>query len=264
MKLCFSTLGCSEMSLNEILALCSDFGISAIEIRGIGGVLDNSKIADFLPEAINDTKNAFAECGITPVVLGTSCAFHNKEKFECAISEGLEAIKTAEGLGIPYIRVFGDKLIEGDELGCTERLINGIKTICESATSTSVLLEVHGNYNTEAALSPVLDGLKDVENFGIIWDIEHTQDTYGENWIDFYRFIRPYLRHVHIKDRAAESRLVLVGDGAVPIIPITKQLLSDGYNGYLSLEWEKKWHSELPDMRTALDAFTRVMNEARV
>lgn len=261
MKLCFSTLGCSEMSLDEIFSLCSDFGISAIEIRGIGGVLDNSKISAFLPESINDTKNAFTKSGIAPITLGTSCTFHNKERLDGAIKEGLEAIKIAEGLGIPYIRVFGDKLIEGDELGCTERLIKGIKTICESAKNTSVLLEVHGNYNTEAALAPVLDGLKDVENFGIIWDIEHTQDTYGENWIEFYRFIRPYLKHVHIKDRSSEGKLVLVGDGIVPIIPITKQLLSDGYDGYFSLEWEKKWHPELPDIRTALEAFVKVMNE---
>ena len=261
MKLCFSTLGCSEMSLDEIFALSSDFDIHAIEIRGIGGVLDNSKISAFAPESANDTKNAFIDSGIAPIVLGTSCAFHNKEKLGGAINEGLEAIKIAESLGIPYIRVFGDKLIEGDELGCTERLINGIKTICESATRTSVLLEVHGNYNTEAALSPVLDGLKDIKNFGIIWDIEHTQDTYGENWIEFYRFVRPYLKHVHIKDRTAENQLVLIGDGIVPIVPIAKQLLSDGYDGYFSLEWEKKWHPELPNIRTALDSFVKVMNE---
>lgn len=263
MKLCFSTLGCSEMSLDKILALCSDFGISSIEIRGISGVLDNSKISDFSPESISDTKNAFLKSGIVPVVLGTSCAFHNKEKFEGAINEGLEAIKIAEGLGIPYIRVFGDKLIEGDELGCTERLINGIKTLCENAKSTSVLLEVHGGFNTQAALAPVIDGLSDIENFGIIWDIEHTQDTYGENWIEFYRFIRPYVKHVHIKDRAGKDQLVLTGDGDVPIIPITKQLLRDGYDGAFSLEWERKWHPELPDMRTALDSFKKVMDEAR-
>ena len=79
--------------------------------------------------------------------------------------------------------------------------------------------------------------------------------------IEFYRFVRPYLKHVHIKDRTAENQLVLIGDGIVPIVPIAKQLLSDGYDGYFSLEWEKKWHPELPNIRTALDSFVKVMNE---
>ncbi len=263
MKLCFSTLGCSEMSLEEIFSLCSDFGVSAVEIRGIGGVLDNAKIPELSAENTDKTKTAFQKSGVLPIVLGTSCMFHNKERLDGAIAEGLEAIKAAERLGIPYIRVFGDKLYEDDEAGCTERVINGIKTLCENAKSISVLLEVHGGFNTQAALAPVIDGLSDIENFGIIWDIEHTQDTYGENWIEFYRFIRPYVKHVHIKDRAGKDQLVLTGDGDVPIIPITKQLLRDGYDGAFSLEWERKWHPELPDMRTALDSFKKVMDEAR-
>ncbi len=263
MKLCFSTLGCSEMSLEEILALCSDFGISSLEIRGIGGVLDNSKIEVFSSASSNATKIAFEQSGVIPTVLGTSCAFHNQEKFDKAINEGLEAIKIAENLNVPYIRVFGDKITEGDELGCTERVICGIKTLCENAKSTTVLLEVHGSFNTEKALSPVLDGLSDIKNFGLIWDIEHTHEVYGENWLAFYRFARPYIKHVHIKDRNSKKGLVLTGEGDVPIIPITKQLLTDGYDGYFSLEWEKKWHPELPDIRTALDSFIKVMNEAR-
>ena len=263
MKLCFSTLGCSEMSLDEIFSLCSDFGVSAVEIRGIGGVLDNAKIPELSAENTDKTKAAFQKSGVLPIVLGTSCMFHNKERLDDAIAEGLEAIKIAERLGIPYIRVFGDKRYEGDEIGCTERVINGIKTLCESAKSVSVLLEVHGNFNTEAALAPVIEALSDVENFGIIWDIEHTHEPYGENWVEFYRFIRPYVKHVHIKDRTDGGDLVLVGEGDVPIIPIARQLLRDGYDGAFSLEWEKKWHPELPDIRTALDSFIKVMNEAQ-
>ena len=52
-KLCFSTLGCSDDTLDEIFALCKKFGVGNIEIRGICGELNNCKISDFSPEKYN-------------------------------------------------------------------------------------------------------------------------------------------------------------------------------------------------------------------
>ena len=53
---------------------------------------------------------------------------------------------------------------------------------------------------------------------------------------------------------------MLVGQGDVSIRPIVKKLISDSYDGYFSLEWEKKWHPELEDMPVALEHFINVMN----
>ena len=185
------------------------------------------------------------------------------DKFDKAIQEGIASVEIAEALGFRYIRVFGDKLIS-DERECTLRVISGLSSLCEHCENVNVLLEVHGDFNNIQALSPVLDKMSDVKNFGLIWDIEHTHKTYGDNWSEFYSFARPYIRHVHIKDYSEVSkRLTLVGDGNIPIIPIVERLLSDGYDGYFSLEWEKKWHRELPDITVALDSFVKQMNEVR-
>ena len=53
------------------------------------------------------------------------------------------------------------------------------------------------------------------------------------------------------------------GEGNIPILPIVRQLLTDGYDGYFSLEWERKWHPELPDIGLALTDFTGLMKEVR-
>ena len=37
MNLCFSTLGCTESSMDEIIATAERFGICGLEIRGVGG-----------------------------------------------------------------------------------------------------------------------------------------------------------------------------------------------------------------------------------
>ena len=127
-----------------------------------------------------------------------------------------------------------------------------------------VLLEVHGDFNTVEALAPILDGMKEYSNFGLIWDIAHTHRPYGENWEIFYEFARPYIKHVHIKDYSKEENaLTLIGEGEVPILPIVDRLLSDGYDGCFSLEWEKKWHPELPEIEEGLNSFTILLNQRR-
>ena len=257
MNLCFSTLGCCDRSLDEIFALCARYGFSSLEIRGIGGVLDNRLIPEFGENRIEETLGRFKNAGVSPLVLGTSCLFHDAEKFDGAVEEGKAAVMTAASLGACAIRVFGNNLGENPQIS-TERVIDGIGRILKTADENGidVLLEVHGDFNTIEALSPVAEAIKTEKHFGLIWDICHTHRPYGENWLEFYNAFRPYIKHVHIKDIKAD-KLVLPGEGEIPIKSIVSQLLADGYGGAFSLEWEKKWHPELCEIEDAIAAFLR-------
>lgn len=264
MKLCFSTLGCFDKGLEDILLLAKSFSVAAIELRGIGGALENDDIAVFLPEHRESTRQKLFQSGLELPVLGTSCSFHRKERLNSSIEAGKRAIRIAEALGIKAIRVFGDRLTEDRQDG-TERIADGILQLCEASQSVDVLLEVHGDFNTVETLAPILDRLGDVRGFGLIWDIEHTHKPYGNDWIPFYRFAKPYVKHVHIKDYSDDRQeLTLIGEGSVPIIPIICQLYDDGYEGCLSLEWEKKWHPELPDMERALESFVSLLKKTEI
>ena len=158
MKLSFSTLGCTDYSLTDILKTAERFGIKALEVRGIGGVLDNGAIADFLPENIEKTKKALADAGVRPQVLGTSCCFHDEERCAAAMKEGERALEIAAAVGFPYIRVFGNSL-KGETEACIRRVAEGILALCRKAEGlgVKVLLEVHGDFNSEATLLPVTE-----------------------------------------------------------------------------------------------------------
>lgn len=257
MKLCFSTLGCAERNLSEILSLSEKFNIPYLEIRGVGGVLDNALIEDFREETATKTKKAMAESDVTPIVLGTSCMLHTEESVALALIEARAAISVAKRLSIPYIRVFGNNLI-GRREDCIRRVTEGIAALCDMAkdTGVSVLLEVHGDFNTVETLSPILDALKARNEFGLIWDVAHSHTAYGESWEPFYECIRPYIRHVHIKDKRTEGGLTMLGEGDVPIAAIVQRMLKDGYDGCFSLEWERLWHPCLADIEVALARFT--------
>ena len=258
MKLSYSTLGCTEKTLAECLCLAGKYGMEGIEIRGLSGVMNNADIRELQPDCAAETKRLLKESGIAPVVLGTSCKFHTAELVEAAMVEGMNSILAAQRLGIPFIRVFGNELT-GDREACIARVRDGIAQLCGFAGEhgVTVLLEVHGSFNTVEALAPIAQAL-DGNHFGLIWDIGHTHAPYGGDWEQFWRAMRPYIRHVHIKDKCGDT-LVLPGDGGIPIEAIVRRMLEDGYDGFFSLEWEKKWHPELPPVEDALERYVRLM-----
>ena len=261
MKLCFSTLGCVDKNLSEVIALAKKYEIFGVELRGLDGELSNGKISAFSAEKATNTKEAFASSGVMPIVLGTSCAFHTEEKCEKALFEGTEAIDIAASLGIPYIRVFGNNLT-GNLADCYHRVISGILSLCRyaEAKGVSVLLEVHGDYVTVDKLQSIVDALGKESAFGLIWDVAHSHKAGGADFLPFYRAMRPYIRHVHLKDvRDADRALVLPGEGNIPLREIVDAMEQDGYTGYFSLEWEKHWHPSLPEIETALEAYTKLL-----
>ena len=241
--------------------LAERYAVEGIELRGLGGEIANGKIRDFAAENASSTKALLEKHGKSPVVLGTSCAFHTAEKREKALCEGREAIDIAESLGIPYIRVFGNALT-ADRDACYDRVISGIAVLCRYAEGkgVTVLLEVHGDYVTVERLRPITDALGDLPSFGLIWDVAHSHKATGRDFLPFYRAMRRYIRHVHLKDvRDSDRALVLPGEGDIPLCEIVRTMEADGYTGYFSLEWEKHWHPDLPPVEAALASLTALL-----
>lgn len=263
MKFCFSTLGCTEKSFDEIIAVAKAYSIPALEIRGIENKMDNREIDAFKDGAVFDTLAKLEASNIKMHVIGTSCSFHDVGRFNSALSEGFASIDIAAKMHVPYIRVFGNNIV-GDKETCISQVISGIKELADYAerVNVTVLLEVHGDFNTIESLDPILNKLGTHKGFGLIWDVMHSHRVYRADWRPFYEFIKPYVKHVHLKDISDETNsLVLPGEGNIPLVPIVSQLLSDGYDGYFSLEWERKWNPSLPEIKEPLVALKSVLKD---
>lgn len=267
MKLSFTTLGCPDWSFEKIAGEARRLGFGGIEIRGVDGKMRAEEIPLLFPENLEGTKAFLTENQLELAGFGTSVSFHDPNGYEAALNEGRLAIDVCARAGIPFIRVFGDSIqapaSRGEVIG---RAAKGIQSLCRHAEGkgVDVLLEIHGDFNTLEVLLPLIRQLKGCPSFGILWDIEHSDRAYGDNWREFYRGIRSFIRHTHIKDHrrtAGGFQLCLVGDGDIPIVDIVRALEQDGYTGWYSLEWEKKWHPELPGPETALPAYLEFMNK---
>ena len=186
MKLCFSTLGCTEQSLKEILAIAETYDIHALEIRGMDGIMDNRQIEALSEQSAPVTKEMFAKGNVVPRVLGTSCAFHDPGKYDAAVAEGKACIDIAERFEIPYIRVFGNKLIGEtleERVACYARVAAGIAELCQYAiaTSVTVLLEAMAGKGSEIGgtfeeLKDIIDGVGS-NQVGVCLDTCHIWDA---------------------------------------------------------------------------------------
>lgn len=269
MKLALNTLGCPDWSFDEVLSCARKLNVDGLEIRGLNGNMQLSQIPEFFPENLKSTKEKLAGSGVELVCLGTSSHFHSPHIFEKSIDEAKEAIDCANMFGVPFIRVFGDKVPDiSAEYQTVKAVISGISEICDYAVRScpqnpvAVLLEVHGDFNTIERLDAVCSSVE-YKNFGLIWDVAHADRQFGDIFLPFYSKFKKFIKHVHIKDhqRTTEGfKLCSVGKGDIPLKKIAKTLLSGGYNGYFSLENEKKWHPELPSPETEFPHFVSFMN----
>ncbi|MBE1445297.1 MULTISPECIES: sugar phosphate isomerase/epimerase family protein [unclassified Paenibacillus] len=260
MKIAYTTLSCPNWSWEQILNETTRLKYDGIEIRGMEGEMFLPKARPFLPENLEKTLEELHSKQIQIIGLNTSCQFHDLDKFDDFIAEGKAHIDLAQKLGVPYIRVFGNKVPDPfQKEQIIERISRGIKELCDygSERNVRILLETHGDFSDLDHMLPVLEKVASA-NLGVLWDMEHTYKRYGNTIEPFIEKIFPYIEHVHVKDTKkvnGKFQLCFIGDGEVPIKNNIELLKKYGYTGYLSLEWEKKWHPELEEPEVVLPAF---------
>lgn len=267
MKLSFTTLGCPSWTWEQIIDEAVRLGYNGVELRGIAGELRLGRCAALRGDRLEASLSYAKSRGITIICLNTSCVFHDDSLFDAAIEEGRETIDLAFRLGAPFIRVFGDRIpVERHESTIIRQVARGLQALGQYAEDkgVSVLLETHGDFSSS---DRVLEVLRQTASpaIGIIWDVHHTV-KYGKQELPAatWRQLGPYIRHAHIKDALGEGAAVhpvLVGKGDLPIRDWIALLCDNGYNGWLSFEWEKKWHPEIEEPEIALSAFISYMRQ---
>lgn len=267
MRLAFSTLGCPDWTFDEVLERAQQMGFDAIELRGVNGKLLANEIEPFFPENREETLKKIKAHGLTICSFGSSASFHDAATLEERLREAYAAVDLCAQVGIPYVRVFGNNIDEADTVeGEVKRVAQGVQRLCDYALGkpVTILLEVHGQFNTAARILKLTE-LVDRENLGILWDVAHSDEADEGDFMSFWEPVKHLIRHVHLKDQhrlgGGKIRLCATGEGDIPLKEMVRQMEKDGYEGYYSLEWEKKWHPELRDAEEEFPAYVKFMRE---
>ncbi len=267
-QLSFSTLGCPKWDLSTILKVASESGYQAVEFRGLMGELDLTKSPAFSTASrAQETRTQFADRGLRICNLGSSAQLHHADaaKRTKNLDEARRFIDLAHQLNCPFIRVFPDQLPPDQNREATLGLISeGLLELGNYAknSSVTVLLESHGELTRSNLLTPIMQAAKH-PNVGLIWDIVNMWVDAQEAPADVYRTLKPFIRHVHVKDLrlvGGKHQYVQIGQGEAPLREAINALKAGGYDGYYSFEWEKLWHPEIEDPERVIPQYPAVMN----
>ena len=267
----FSTLGCPGWSWKRVLEQADHLGYAALELRGVTGEMDLTKVPELTGTQRAGTMKDLAALGIVVSDLGASAHMHEKDPAarEKQLDEGRRFIDLAHALGVKYVRVFGDKIPAGESRDeVLKRVEDGFQALSNYAkpAGVTVLIESHGDFTHSKDLLEILTRV-DSPHFALLWDAHHSFVAGGEQPADTYARLGNWIRHTHLKDSKAtgpkpeDRRYVLLGTGEVPVKEQVRVLAGAGYKGYYCLEWEKKWHPEIEEPEVAFPQYARVMGE---
>lgn len=262
MKLSFSTVGCPQWAWSDIVSCAVDLGYAGIEIRGVGDDLFLPDARVFQPEHLPKTRAELERHGLAVSCLASDVLLHDPGQDSKSTLERYLAL--AQGLGAKGIRVLGDSWGEPGQNVDAALVEDRLKSLAPLAEQAGVELwiETNGIWADTARLRAMLDRVNSPA-IGVVWDIHHPIRNFGESAETTAANIGTLTRHVHVKDSALNEKGGLVykmlGYGSLPVTKCLRELHALGYDGYLSMEWVKRWNSELEDAGIVFSHFAYQM-----
>ncbi|HEV2416004.1 MAG TPA: sugar phosphate isomerase/epimerase [Candidatus Dormibacteraeota bacterium] len=266
MKLAFSTLACPGWSIDEVAEAARQYGYDGIELRLLDGRLIDSSLSTADRDRVRKT---FQDAGLPIVALDTSVRVA-ADPPEPALRELSSLIEIASAWGSPVVRVFGGDWSAGrspeDAVGQARYVLGEASAVAERV-GIAIALETHDCFSGADIVAEVLDGLPGAA--AALWDVAHPFRV-GDDANKVVQLLGGRIAHVHVKDarRNAASpdgwELTLLGDGEVPVRSCLDALSAAGYDGWISVEWEKHWHPELAEPEVALPQFAAMLRSWRV
>lgn len=94
------------------------------------------------------------------------------------------------------------------------------------------------------------------ERFGIILSPEH-EYIMGNDYIKEAEKVLDITKVIYIADCDKDGKLCLIGEGVIDFNKVMEMLKNKGFDGNVSLKWEKCWHEELPECEIAFEGFNK-------
>ncbi|MGE5474423.1 MAG: AMP-binding protein [Ignavibacteriales bacterium] len=264
MKIAFSTLGCPDFGWADIYSMAKDLGFDGIEVRGLGKDIFADKSQPFSENQLSETIKKLSKLRLEIPCLSSGCCLKFSGKSDENYQELLQYITLASKLGTKYIRVLAD--LEPHPIDDVDDnvVLSELQRVIPFAEEKGVtlLLETNGVYSDTARLRQLLDSIAS-DAVAALWDMHHPYRHAGETPGKTVHNLGAYIKYVHIKDSIVLDGKIqyrMMGEGDLPIDDMMVALRSINYEGYVSLEWVKRWAPDLSDAGIVFPHFANFMN----
>jgi len=289
-KIAGHTMGTPEYTVLEALELFKKIGLDGAEIV----VQDDYRSGlptECCEAQLEEVKKKAEELGIRIIALTPYNSKFNSldEEIRQLELDGIRrVIGYAKYLGAEYIRIYAGNYAgnETDPDGKKwEQLIRSMKELGVEAEKAGVTLVMENHFNTmTVSARQSMDAAVQIDHpaVGILYDQANLTFTLQEDYEEALGIQADRVRYVHVKDLEfkegntafvsdevshpkEEDRNVytrIVGEGSLKWPQILQLLHDKGYNGWLSLEYERRWHpDDIPDASIGMKKSVEYLRE---
>lgn len=265
MKLAFSTLGCPDFDWSDIYSMAKDFGFDGIEMRGLGDDIFSVHAPPFRKDRLPKTIALLRRLHLEIPCLSTGCALCDVSRIRETHDEIREYIDLAHELGTPYVRILADRTADVQGKVNDAQILESLRALVPYAEEHNVtlLVETNGVYTDTARLRNLLDEIES-DAVAALWDLHHPYRFAGESPETTVQNLGAYIKYAHIKDSVLENGKVtyrMMGEGDLPLGIMMRALRSINYEGYISLEWLKRYAPDLSDPGVVFPQFAHYMGQ---
>jgi len=265
MKFAFSTVSCPKWDFETILARAKEYGYDGVEIRGFlnEAILTASNVFLTDPAKIRDQ---FASAGIEIACLASSIVYSGKKKIDEQLAKDLKAyIDTAAAIGTPLVKVFDTQVKAGqtrDSAGVA--MGNWLVPMADYAADRDITIVIENalSFRQSKEMWSILDRLQH-PSIACCWDVFNAALT-GESPLISVPTLNSKIAYCQIKDAKfgpLGASYTKLGQGDVKGPQFITRLRGIGYEGYVTVEWEKAWLPGLAEPEEVLPDAVKTLKE---
>jgi sugar phosphate isomerase/epimerase len=245
MKFAFSTIACPRWDLETVAARAKEYGYDGIELRGFlnESVLTAANV--FLTDSVK-VRDVFAQQGIAIACLSSSIAMTGRKKRDAELAGELRSyMDKAQEIGASLVRLSDMQVPVGQDRGsAAARLAQWLLPLGDYAAQRGLTLVVENllSFRTAKEMWMMLETASHPA-IACCWDIFNAALAGESPWVSV-PVLNSRIQYAQVKDAKFGSlgaTFCPLGQGDVPVETFLKRLRGIGYDGWVTLEWEKAW-----------------------
>ena len=253
MKFAFSTVSCPKWDFETIVSRAREYGYDGVEIRGFlnESLLTSANVFVTDPNKVHDV---FERGGVKIACLASSIAmdqggaawkFWRGTDNDRQSTELRTFIDTAHRLGCPLVKIFDTQVRPGqsrDSAGVA--LGDWLLPLADYAAQRDVVILIENalSFRSAKEMWSILDRLQH-PSIACCWDVFNAA-LIGESPYFSVPVLNSKIAYTQVKDAKLGqlgATYCKLGEGDVPVEKFVTRLMGVGYNGYVTMEWEKAW-----------------------
>lgn len=258
MKFAFSTVSCPKWDFETVLSRAKEYGYDGVEIRGFLNETILTATNVFLTDPAK-IRREFAAAGVEIACLASSIAYSGNKKTDAQLAGDLRKyIDTAADIGTPLVKVFDTQVRAGQTRGSAGvALGDWLLPIADYAAGKDITIVIENalSFRQSKEMWSILDRLSHPA-IACCWDVFNAA-LIGESPLISVPTLNSRIAYAQIKDAKfgpLGASYCKLGQGDVKGEQFITRLRGIGFEGHVTVEWEKAWLPGLAEPEEILPA----------